>query len=297
MTKIALASDLHIEFQTITLPNTEGAKVLILSGDIVTAYALHEHPTVTPPSDPNVIWKPGPQQLQALRFREFFHHVNTEYDHVVMVNGNHEFYHGRYPDAYDWMTTELSQYPNIHFLNKSHIEIDGVTFVGGTLWTNMNKRDPATLQLIEGMMNDFRIVRHSQHNFRKLLPIDTVYDHEKTLAYIQQVVDSDPMKKYVVVGHHAPTPLSIHEKYKKDFWMNGGYHSDLSEFILDRPQIALWTAGHVHNPHTYYMGDTLVAANPRGYAGHDLEAANFKLRYIDLENMPAKFDGVNWSRD
>ena len=146
-------------------------------------------------------------------------------------------------------------------------------------------------------MNDFRIIRNSQRDYARFSPLDSVVHHRATLEYIKNVVDSDPSKKYVVVGHHAPTPLSIHEMYKKDHWMNGGYHSDLSEFILDRPQIALWTCGHVHHPHSYYMGGTFVVANPRGYAGHDPEAANFKLRYIDLDNMPVKFDGVNWSRD
>ena len=223
--------------------------------------------------------------------------MNQEYDHVVYVAGNHEFYHGRFPDAYDWLAEEMKRYDNIHFLDKDQITIDDVTFVGGTLWTDMNKGDPTTLQLIENMMNDFRIIRNSQRNYSRFFPMDSVIHHKATLEYVKTVVDSDPNKKYVVVGHHAPTPLSIHERYKNDVWMNGGYHSDLSEFILDRPQIALWTMGHMHDPHTYYMGDTFVACNPRGYAGHDSEAANFKLRYIDLDNMPAKFDGVNWSRD
>lgn len=293
--KIALASDLHIEFQTITLPNTEGARVLILSGDICVAHSLHDHPIDKPV--PEDAMKPGRNQSAAYKYREFFHHVSAEYDHVVYISGNHELYHGRFPDAYDWLREEMKNYSNIHFLDKEQIEIDGVTFVGGTLWTDMNRNDPTTMQLIEGMMNDFRIIRNSQDNYRRFSPLDSVVHHRETLEYIKSVVDSDTSKKYVVVGHHAPSSLSIHEKYKQEHYMNGGYYSDLSEFILDRPQIVLWTCGHVHNPHTYYMGDTLVAANPRGYAGHDPEAANFKLRYIDLENMPAKFDGVNWSRD
>jgi predicted phosphodiesterase len=293
--KIALASDLHLEFETITLPNTEGAKVLILSGDICVAHSLHDHPINKPvPAD---AMKPGRNQSAAYKYREFFNHVSAEYDHVVYIAGNHEFYHGRFPDVYGWLREEMKNYSNIHFLDKEQIEIDGVTFVGGTLWTDMNRNDPTTLQLIEGMMNDFRIIRNSQRNYARFSPLDAVVHHRATLEYIKSIVDSDASKKYVVVGHHAPCALSIHETYKNEYYMNGGYYSDLSEFILDRPQIVLWTMGHMHDPHTYYMGDTFVACNPRGYAGHDPEAANFKLRYIDLDNMPAKFDGVNWSRD
>jgi Icc-related predicted phosphoesterase len=177
------------------------------------------------------------------------------------------------------------------------IVIDDITFVGGTLWTDMNKHDPNTMYMIANMMNDFRHIRHSQHNYRRFLPEDAVRQHTATLQYIKETIESDPTKKYVVVGHHTPTALSIHDQYKNDVYMNGGYHSDLSEFILHHPQVVLWTCGHVHHPHSYYVGNTFVAANPRGYIGHDQEAANFSVRYIDLDNMPEKFDGVIWSRD
>jgi len=293
--KIALASDLHLEFQTITLPNTEGATVLILSGDILVAHSLHDHPIdKTVPSD---ALKPGRNQGAAVKYREFLTHVSNEYEHVIYIGGNHEAYHGRFPDYIQWLRDECKNYPNIHFLEMDSVVIDDITFVGGTLWTDMNKRDPTTMHMITNMMNDFRLIRNSNNNYSRFKPIDAAIQHAATLAYIKKVVDSDTTKKYVVVGHHTPTPLSIHEMYKKDVWMNAGYHSDLSEFIMDRPQIALWTAGHVHHPHSYYMGDTLVVANPRGYAGHDPEAANFKLRFIELDNLPEKFDGVNWSRD
>ncbi len=75
--------------------------------------------------------------------------------------------------------------------------------------------------------------------------------------------------------------------YKGDYTMNGGYRSDLSEFILDRPQIALWTCGHTHTGHRYHIGSTLVACNPRGYIGHEASADNFRLKYIDLDAMPS----------
>lgn len=49
--------------------------------------------------------------------------------------------------------------------------------------------------------------------------------------------------------------------------MNGGYASDLSEFILDNPKIKLWTHGHMHQNHDYLIGTTRVVCNPKGY--HD----------------------------
>jgi len=47
--------------------------------------------------------------------------------------------------------------------------------------------------------------------------------------------------------------------------MNGAYHSDLSNIMLDNPQIKLWTHGHTHNCFDYVIGETRVVCNPRGY--------------------------------
>jgi len=87
-------------------------------------------------------------------------------------------------------------------------------------------------------------------------------------------------EKFVVVGHHAPTTLSTHERYVGQDLMNGGYRSDLSEFIMDRPQIKLWTHGHTHDPFDYMVGETRVVCNPRGYAGHDPQADVFQLKFL-----------------
>jgi hypothetical protein len=77
--------------------------------------------------------------------------------------------------------------------------------------------------------------------------------------------------------------------------MNGGYSSNLEFFIEDHPQIKIWTCGHTHFVHQYYIGDTLVACNPRGYIGYEKCADEFELRFIDLELMPNKFNGVKHS--
>ncbi len=281
MTKIAICSDLHQEFAPVTLTNTEGAKVLILSGDIMTAIALHDNPRETCVAPPGYLWKPSHGQTLAMRYREFLKHVSNEYEHVVEINGNHESYHGNFPDTITWIRDELANYPNIHFLEKEHIVIDDVTFVGGTLWTDLNKSDPMSMYAVEQGMNDFRVIRNSQHGYRRFLPQDTVQEHRATLAYIKQVVEIDPDKKYVICGHHAPCSLSIDPRYANDYHMNGGYYSDLSDFILDHPQIELWTHGHMHNSSDYMMGDTRVVCNPRGYPGEE-SFGNFQVKFLDI---------------
>jgi len=146
-------------------------------------------------------------------------------------------------------------------------KIDDVVFVGATLWTNMNKRDPLTMQAIPGMMNDYVNIRNDYRNYARLSALDTVIRHENTLKYFRKVLADHKDEKCVVVGHHSPSFLSLHKGYSNDFHMNGGYHSDLSEFILDHPQVKLWTHGHTHHPFDYMIGDTRIVCNPRGYEG------------------------------
>jgi hypothetical protein len=179
--------------------------------------------------------------------------------------GNHEFYNGKFYAGIEYMREECAKYPNVYMLEQDTKIIDDVVFVGGTLWTNMNKRDPLTMHAIEGMMNDFRIIRNDARNYACMSALDVAIRHDKTLAYIEHMVHVHKNKKCVVVGHHSPSFQSCHPTYANEHLMNGGYHSDLSEFIMDHPQIVLWTHGHTHHPFDYTIGETRVVCNPRGY--------------------------------
>ena len=281
--KIALASDLHLEFQDIILKNTENADVLILSGDILVAEDLHNHPEVHP-NDPVIIPNLGRRQASALRFRDFIKRCSFQFPHVVVIAGNHEFYHGNWKASIQYLRHEYNKFPNVYFLEQELKVIDDVTFIGATLWTDCNKGDPLTLHALGDMMNDFRVIRNDELGFTKLRPAHTAQRHQRTLGYLKTVLADLKDNKVVFVGHHAPCLLSIHDRYKHNVHslMNGGYVSDLSEFILDHPQIKLWTHGHMHDPFDYMVGDTRVVCNPRGYSGHDEQADVFELKFMEI---------------
>jgi Icc-related predicted phosphoesterase len=146
----------------------------------------------------------------------------------------------------------------------------------------MNRFDPLTLHAVSSMMSDFQIIRNDAKGFRRLTPADTVERHDKTVSYIRTVLAQNPGVPAVVVGHHAPSPLSVHPRYANDRVMNGAYHSDLSELILDHPQIRLWTHGHTHEDFDYEIGTTRIVCNPRGYAGHEPRAAAWQLKTVEI---------------
>lgn len=261
--KIKLVSDLHLEFSDINIKNDEDCDVLILSGDIMVINDLHDHPESKYSHLELKDLKFG--QARAQLFRDFLKRCSFQFPQVVYVAGNHEFYHGEFHRGVDHLREECRKFPNIHFLECDAQFINGVLFVGGTLWTDVNKGDPLTQHAITDMINDFRVIRNDEHGYTKLRPAHIMHRHRKTLEYIKHIVEANRDMKCVVVGHHAPSFQSIGEQYKNDTLMNGGYASDLSEFILDHPQIKLWTHGHMHQTFDYMIGETRVVCNPRGY--------------------------------
>jgi len=271
--RINIASDIHLEFGPIEIKNTEGADALILSGDICVATHLGNKDDA---------------DKRSREIHDFFEMCCNEYDNVIYIVGNHEHYNGDFQRTIPHLKEHLSYLDNLHILDKSVVTINDVTFIGGTLWTDMNKEDPSTLYSIRNMMNDFIKVFNGEIDNRgkpykvvnRLTPDDVVADHKAMLEYIHSVVDGKHDRKFVVVGHHAPSKLSTNPKYQDEYIMNGAYSSDLSEFILDHPQIKMWTHGHMHDPFDYLMGSTRVVCNPRGYINYEQRADDFNPNII-----------------
>ena len=278
--KIKLVSDLHLEFSDVEIPNND-CDVLILGGDILIAQDLHAHPRNDQPSEIEALIKKeqrGPQK--ADRFRNFLDRCSKNFPHVIYIAGNHEFYHGKWLASIDYLREECSHYDNIYFLEKDVKVIDDVAFLGCTLWTDMNNNCPITMSQLERTMNDHRVIRHDGRSYAKVRALDAVARHFDHKNWIKDTVKN--YDKCVVVGHHGPSFLSIHEKYKDEKYINGGYASDLSELILDNPQIKLWTQGHTHHAFQYNIGNTLVACNPRGYEGHEPDTGWDKNLVIEI---------------
>ena len=256
------------------LINSEKASVLILSGDICVVDDLQEYNDVF-------------EDFRSMRLHNFFINCSKEFKHVVYVIGNHESYHGDVATTANVLKERLRHIPNLYVLDNESIEINDITFVGGTLWTNMNGNDENTLKYIKNRMNDFRIIENSDIKLEgsdikpAYTPEDSVNKFKDTISYIEKIV-SDSDKKYVVVTHHAPSFKSMAPQYANQTYMNGGYMSDLDQFIIDHPNILMWTHGHVHTEWDYTIGSTRIVCNPRGYIGYEERAENFVLKYFDI---------------
>ena len=278
--KIQYCSDLHLEFAGVTLP---GGEVLVLAGDIAESRKVVRHKRAW--EELTSEEQADPKYVELYRCWTFFLFETAKYERVFMVAGNHEHYHGRYDLTHDELRSVLPA--NVTLMENSVVEYGDVVFVGSTLWTNANNMDQLTLYTLKYNMNDYRTIK--THNksadiYHKLTPETTVATHVKTVNYLRETLSKYADKRVVVITHHAPSFMSITEQYRGpgDFHMNGGYASDLSELILDHPQIKVWWHGHVHSRHDYLIGDTRVLANPRGYKGHEQCAEEFVVATVEV---------------
>lgn len=245
--KIQLVSDIHLEFGQKVIINNAGADILVLAGDICCARNFSKY-----------MW--------------FFEDCASKFKNVVYIMGNHEHYKNTFNDTAKVIReclACLANLSNFHFLDNENVEIDGIKFIGATLWTDNNRGCPITENKLQFGMNDFRLIKYrdSVGNYFKFTPSMSFYEHRRTLAYIgTQIVDGP----CVVVTHHLPSFKSIASKYADEYHMNGGYASDLEYMMNDN--IKLWVHGHTHTPCDYRVKNTRIVANPIGYPGENPNA-------------------------
>lgn len=256
--KFSLVSDLHLEFSSVELP---GGYNLLLAGDIVVADALRYTRT-----DKTAL-------TFATRCRTFFDQVSQQYERVYMIMGNHEHYQGYLECSYDIIKSFVEHYPNIKLLEKEQVDLgDNTILWGATLWSDMNKGNPIVKQAIERNINDFRgWIRTTPPGHDRPVDItgdETMAEFAAAIVELKYFLESNQNKddmKIVIMTHFGPCSKSSHPKHGINNPVNFHFYSELSEMILNNPQIKVWVHGHTHDSHDYMIGDTRIICNPRGY--------------------------------
>jgi len=257
--KIQLVSDLHMEFAPIEIENA-GADVLVLSGDIIVAQYFTRS-------------EASPYSKIAAEWREWFERTCSRFERVYYVLGNHEHYKGRFYETALILQETLGHIQNLVILDNAIDRWQGFTIVGTTLWTDFN-RDNFKAMMVKDGLNDYKLIEG--HDYRKLTPANVLGYHDEALRVIGSACS---WPQVLVFGHHGPSYRSITPEYGSGQWahLNPGYVSHLDSFIESRPEIKLWTHGHVHSSHDYTIGETRIVANPRGYANKSGQNENMRF--------------------
>ena len=241
---LKVLSDLHLEFEKPEDPIFDPGKgeVLILAGDIITVADLID--------DVFDLKK---------RFLSFFQKCSENYNKVFYVMGNHEHYHMDISQTIEVLKFYLPE--NFTILDDNSEYYEGVHFVGSTVWADFCDKDPEMMDLAYDRMNDYQTIR--MPNGILLQPEDTLELHQNSVHWFNQVLPTlrGPV---VMVTHHAPSYRSVSTKFLHTGTV-GAYASDLEPLMYTHENIKLWVHGHVHDNNDYYVNNTRVVGNPRGY--------------------------------
>lgn len=257
--KIYLLSDIHIEFAPFE-PSAEAIRlcdVVVLAGDI----------------------DKGVRGLQWAR-KAFGSKP------VIYIAGNHEFYGHHWIDLLEEMRDEARRL-EIHFLEDAAVQIEGVLFLGTTLWTDFKyfpyQSVASAMRACESGMNDFREIRAAPLPMpagvsessvparirygKRLTPRHVKVRNSCSVAWLREQLRlaNEQGRRPVVITHHLPSARSVAPEYERDE-LTPSFASHLDDLI---PSAQLWIHGHSHESLDYEVAVagqvTRVVCNPRGY--------------------------------
>jgi len=279
--KIQLLSDLHLESNPGFAPEpAQGADVLVLAGDI----GSYQNGSALPALDD--------QDFGLGRFSPRRGWPTP----VLFVPGNHE-YDGMDFDQAHVRLRETCERLGIVWLERESTVLQGVRFVGTTLWADFDALGPLAGQPVPDAPAPHAIpggytaqLKARDKAFRAanfyLRKTGTTRHGEPWLApqmreqalqcqqWLSTALSSSHEGPTVVVTHFAPSLRSADPRY--------GLAPGTAGFCnaLDRllPRATLWLHGHLHCPSDYVHEGCRVLANPLGYAGKG-EQARFVAQF------------------
>jgi len=274
MLKIRSCSDLHLEFFYDTFDGdrmlaaskkleeilpplpTDAETVLIAAGDIATA-------------------------KRSRRFDTFFQLAAPRFRHIIYVLGNHEHYGTHLDESQMFIEDAASRALGENYADKLTIagnepvmvQIDGVIFILGTLWTDYGWKVAAgdhyalsqIHQAVARCITDHKVILDEEG--RGVTPTQMHQIFKATIEQFGKWMTGIDNSRTVVVTHHLPSMQAVHPMYMLDPTtriLNHAFASDLDDFILQH-QPAMWFFGHTHTKFSGKIGETLLHCNPLGY--------------------------------
>ena len=245
--RLHVISDLHVEFGAFELPMVD-ADAVVLAGDIGLGTA-------------------------GVRLARRW----SDGRPVLFVAGNHEYYRHALPALTGELRAAVVD-STVHVLENDELVLDGVRFLGCTLWSDFLAAGAEELErsmsVCARLLNDYEVITWSEEG-RRLRPDDTRALHEASRRWLAERLAVPFDGPTVVITHHAPLvrvrpPSPVHRA------LLGAFASDLTA-LMDGDRVALWIHGHTHRVADLEVDGTRVISNPRGYPHEPVAAFDPRL--------------------
>ncbi|WP_300729925.1 metallophosphoesterase [uncultured Bacteroides sp.] len=207
--------------------------------------------------------------------KSFWKWVSSNYRQVLIIPGNHEYYH--YSDVmergFQWTWKFME---NVGYYQNQVVRIDDTDFILSTLWSRIN---PADEYFVWKGMNDFRQIRCGE---RLLQTDDFNRMHESAIEFVKESIARSTAKHIVVVTHHLPT-LQVVAPHHKGSVLNSAFATEYEDLICES-RIDAWIYGHSHTNIDVEIGGTKVLSNQMGYVFRDEHLMNGfdPGKYLDI---------------
>ena len=279
--RLQLLSDLHLERHPDFVPQAAaGADVLVLAGDI----GSYQAGSLLQDDDF------GLARFSPLR-------SGSPWRHVLYLPGNHE-YDGLDFDTAHARLRDICGRLGLTWLERETVALDGVRFVGTTLWSDFDALAMAPQASVSGTTdeaNDSRLTRQLRQREKAFRAADfylrkysALRDGQPMLAaslrehalvcqqWLRDALAAPFDGATVVVTHFAPSLRSADPRYGITPG-TAGFCNALDELL---PFAQLWLHGHLHSPSDYVAQGVeasrpwrcRVVANPLGYAAKGEQA-------------------------
>lgn len=195
--------------------------------------------------------------MEPIKWNDWFlDWATSNYKYVVMVHGNHSFYHnGDLARGKNGLVETI--YPNLYYGYNTSVVLDGVEFVLSPLWSNI---DMSLEFYIRQAMSDFKCIKYDEQvfsvrHYNKL--------HRECVAFLEEAFKAEPTYPRVVVTHHAPS-LSLESPKHQGSLLSSAFVSDL-DHLVEESKATYWIYGHTHTNIQGKIGETKLATNQLGY--------------------------------
>jgi predicted phosphodiesterase len=258
---IQLLSDLHLESNPhFTARPVAGADLLVLAGDIGSYQPGSSLGSLCVPDFGLARFSPRPVNEGGAGWPT----------PVIFVPGNHE-YDGLEFDEATLRLRQACERWGLIWLDRESLVLQGVRFVGCTLWTDfdaLNNNPGSLADLLTARDKAFRAANfylRKNHSLQGGVPMLAEQVRELGLQdqqWLRQALATPFDGPTVALTHFAPSLLSADPRYGLTPG-TAGFCNALDDLL---PSARLWLHGHLHCPQDYVSQGCRVVANPLGYA-------------------------------
>lgn len=177
---------------------------------------------------------------------------------IIFVLGNHDYYGNLLAETANEFKGFFADKKNYFLLEKEKVTIDGVNFIGTTLWTDLDRGRGAAFAQMN--MPDYPyILKLENGRAETIVAQDTIDEFDRNVLFLKNNVN----KGDVVITHHMPSFSLVAKQFVGNL-LTDAFATNLDDFILDY-EPALWLFGHTHIGCDKIIGNTRCVCNPFGY--------------------------------